>query len=259
DPGDGGSAIGAALYLTATNLSHIHRQQPISAYLGKSYDESPVVHSLKKLDSGILRKFTKSDNFRNIQVERIQNESDLLQYVSSSLRSGKIVAWLQGRFENGPRALGNRSILCNPARTDVAMRLSQKVKLRAPFRPYAFSVAADEATNLLNANDPPPSATKWMQVSAAIPVQHHKNVAAALHIDGTSRPQVCSREDNPRFFGLLKTFGATSGVPAILNTSFNESGSPLVSSPAEALMMFLRTDIDILVLNDTAIERRVDA
>jgi carbamoyltransferase len=171
------------------------------------------------------------------------------------LKADRIVGWFQERFENGPRALGNRSLLADPSSVDVARRLSRCIKRRAEFRPYAFSVTAEDAGRCMDLPAPLPAPARWMQMVAAVKDNALDSVRAATHVDGTNRAQVCTREDNPRFHRLLSAFGAVSGCGALLNTSMNESGYPIVATPAEALLLFARTDLDTLVLNDTIVRK----
>ena len=165
----------------------------------------------------------------------------------------QIVGWYQGRAEIGPRALGNRSIVVRPDDTVLATRLSRLVKERAAFRPYALSVRTEDAARVLDLAGAAPETYRWMQFAAAVLPEMRDRVRAAAHIDGTTRPQVCSAADNPEWHALLGAFGARFGVGAVLNTSFNPSGYPIVSTPSEALAMFARTDMDALVLDDTVI------
>jgi carbamoyltransferase len=137
----------------------------------------------------------------------------------------------------------------------VALRLSRCVKSRARFRPYAFSVTAEDAPRCMELRTPLPAPARWMQMVAKVKGDALEAVRAATHVDGTNRVQVCTREDNPRFHGLLSAFGAASGWGALLNTSFNESGYPIVATPAEALLLFARTDLDTLVLNDSIVRK----
>jgi carbamoyltransferase len=184
------------------------------------------------------------------------DEDRLIDTVVEDIAAGRVVGWHQGRFENGPRALGNRSILLDPSNLEAAGRLSRHVKARAPFRPYALSVAEEDAHRLFASDAPLPRLSRWMQMTAGIREEHRPGVAAALHVDGTTRPQVCRSTDNPRFHRLLAAYGRRSGAAALLNTSLNDSGFPLTASPTEALLMFARTDMDVLVVNDTIIRKK---
>jgi carbamoyltransferase len=170
----------------------------------------------------------------------------------------QIVGWVQGRSEIGPRALGNRSILIRPDDQALAMRLSKKVKERAALRPYAFSVTEKDALAALAIDPAHVSQNRWMQFACPVAEGAREKLAGAIHIDGTSRPQVCYPEDNPPYHRLLTAFGERSGLAALLNTSFNPSGYPMVQTPVEAMAMFARTEMDALVLNLTVVWKDVE-
>ena len=176
--------------------------------------------------------------------------------IAVDLGRGKVVGWLQGRFENGPRALGNRSLLVDPSHVAATARLSQRVKRRAAFRPYACSLRAEKFQEVFHTRDgKTPIAARWM--SAILPVREdvRSQLPFAVHIDGTTRPQVLARSENPRYHRLMEAWEQTSGRPALLNTSMNEAGFPMVSSPTDAVLMFLRTDMETLVLNNTILRK----
>ena len=244
DPGDGGGAAGAALYAALTHSGR--RAGSFSPYLGEAYAEGETVGILRDLDRGEKR----------LRIHGKMGETEVGDRVAGLLREGKIVGWFQGRFENGPRALGNRSILADPANLATARRLSEQVKKRASFRPYALSMTTDAAHQVFGDLPGGKAIYRWMQSSAKVKPAFVPQVRAGLHVDGSTRPQVLAKEDNDRFFALLEAFGRQTGRPAaLLNTSFNPAGMPLVASPLEAALMFLRTQMDVLVLNDTVIEK----
>ena len=257
DPGDGGAAAGAALYGYAT-LGGARKTHPVdSPYLGKSYDETLDREMLNHVNPDLWIRHREIGPVQkkglSLKVEKNADLSDYLPSVVDDLVAGKIVGWFQGKFENGPRALGNRSILIDPSNLEAASRLSKQVKLRAPYRPYAVSIASESATKVLGG--PIHRVSKWMQTTAPIHNHSREKVAAACHIDGTTRPQVCQSHDNPEFHQLLTAFGAITGTAALLNTSFNDSGFPIVSSPLDAIVMFARTEMDTLVINNTVIRK----
>lgn len=243
DPGDGGGALGAALYASLVAGGQHSRPGRYHPYHGKSESEDDVLALLPHLD--LPRKF-------RVAVQK--NFEDAVTKAAGALADGKIVGWVQGRFEAGPRALGNRSILMDPARIDQARRLSTKVKKRAAFRPYACSVAAEEVTKIFSeVKSSGSDAARWMQVSCRVRPEAKAALRAAMHVDGTTRPHVCFEQDNPRMHRLLREFGKRKGRAALLNTSMNERGLPMVGGPLEALLMFVRTDMDMLVINDTVL------
>jgi carbamoyltransferase len=190
--------------------------------------------------------------------ETFPDTASLCAAVADRLMKGEIVGWVQGRSEIGPRALGNRSILIRPDDTKLAMRLSKKVKERAALRPYAFSVAEKDALSTLAIDPSRVRYNRWMQYAVPVAPDARTKLAGAMHIDGTSRPQVCTPADNPTYHALLTAFGERFGLAALLNTSFNPSGYPMVSTPVEAMAMFARTDMDALVLNQTVIWKDVE-
>ena len=257
DPGDGGAAIGAAAYGAFRENSCAGLS--MSPYLGSNYDEEPDIAMLSHFDVSSWEAYRRpgASSLSGVRLEtrRHRDFDRLVAEVVDELSAGRIVGWFQGRFENGPRALGNRSLLADPSRVDVAHRLSRSVKSRAEFRPYAFSVTAEDAPSCMSLGEAVPVPAKWMQMVADVKGKFQDPVRAAMHVDGTSRVQVCSHEENPRFHLLLSRYGEASGLGALLNTSFNDSGYPIVSTPAEALLMFARTDLDTLVINDSIVRK----
>ena len=257
DPGDGGTCVGSALYADALAGGRAPEPMAYPAYVGPEFDPSDDVAMLEHVRPEHLRRYLK----RGLQQpaglkwrhQTFDDRAALDAEVARRLMERQIVGWYQGRAELGPRALGNRSILIRPDDTALAARLSRHVKDRAPFRPYALSLQAGEAANLLDLGGAPAESYRWMQFAAPVRPEVRARVAAGIHVDGTTRPQVCRAEDNPAYHALLGAFGERFGLPVLLNTSFNAAGYPIVSTPAEALAMFARTDMDALVLHDTLV------
>ncbi len=259
DPGDGGAAVGAAL-LGCNSSSHQNpRTIPQnSPYVGKQYAVADAISMLECLGTEWLKYRIPGCSARSgdkLQIKQYSQSDALLSRVVEDLLEGRIVGWFQGRFEHGPRALGNRSLLADPANAKAVARLSRTVKKRASFRPYAVSSTEEDAHRLFEWPDGPPLTSRWMQTVARVKGECLDQVRTAVHVDGTTRPQICSAAENPMFHSLLATFGQARGLGAVLNTSFNESGYPMVASPFEALLSFLRTDMDTLVLHDTVIRK----
>lgn len=177
-------------------------------------------------------------------------ESELLHEVSRSIADGKVVGWFQGKTEWGPRALGNRSILANPARLDMKDILNLKIKRRESFRPFAPSVLVDRAGDFFERVEPVP----FMEKVYLIKEEKRNQIPAVTHLDGTGRLQTVSEKMNPRYYKLIKRVGELTGVPMVLNTSFNEN-EPIVNKPEEAINCFLRTKMDVLVLGNLLITR----
>jgi carbamoyltransferase len=257
DPGDGGTCIGSALYASALGGGLAPESMPYPAYVGATFDPADDVAMLEHIKPDHLRRYLKRGLPQTAGVKwkhrTFADRAELSAEVARRLMDRQIVGWYQGRAELGPRALGNRSILVRPDDTALAARLSRHVKDRAAFRPYALSLQAEAAAEVLDLGGAAPEAYRWMQFAAPVRDAVRARVVAGTHVDGTTRPQVCRAEDNPAYHALLGAFGASFGLPVLLNTSFNAAGYPIVSTPAEALAMFARTDMDALVLHDTVI------
>lgn len=256
DPGDGGAAVGAALYYDATARAAgvTARYTP---YLGTAPDERADVALVDHVDVSHLRPYLKPGAPEEAQGPwqraRFESPEALCEEVAGRLAAGQIVGWFQGRAELGPRALGNRSILARADALETARRLSRAVKERAAFRPYALAVAEEDAPGLLDLDAARYGETRWMQYAVRVRPEQAARVGGGLHVDGSTRAQVCGAGDNPRLHALLRAYGRRSGLGALINTSFNASGYPIVQSPVEALAMFARTGMDAVALNDTLV------
>src|SRR5262249_28095973 len=163
---------------------------------------------------------------------------------------GAVVGWFQGRMEWGPRALGNRSIVCDPRRTDMKDILNLKIKRRESFRPFAPSILREFVGEWFEQEGDVPFMMQVFQIQAA----KRTRVPAVTHVDGSGRLQTVDRVTNPRYYRLIEAFRDLTGVPMVLNTSFNEN-EPVVCQPAEALDCFLRTRMDVLVMGETMLVR----
>lgn len=161
-----------------------------------------------------------------------------------------MIGWFQGRMEWGPRALGNRSILCDPRRTDMKDILNLKIKRRESFRPFAPSILREATCDWFEEEDDVPFMMQVFQIRE----EKRTRIPAVTHVDGSGRLQTVSASTNPRYHRLISTFGEKTGVPIVLNTSFNEN-EPVVCKPEEALDCFLRTNMDVLVLGDYFVQR----
>jgi len=181
---------------------------------------------------------------------RIADEATLCRRTARAIAEGKVIGWFQGRLEWGPRALGNRSILGDPRRADMKDILNLKIKRRESFRPFAPSILREAVKDWFETDDDVPF---MMQVFKIKP-EKRKEIPAVTHVDGSGRLQTVTWAGNPRYARLIETFGEITGVPIVLNTSFNEN-EPVVCRPEEAIDCFLRTKMDVLVLGDTFIER----
>ena len=239
--GDGGGALGAALYGCHMVLGQPRKFRMEHAYWGEK-------HGNGEIDSFL--------NENAIPYERIENEDRLIERVVEQLQVGKVIGWYQERFEWGPRALGNRSILADPRRTDMKDIVNTKIKFREPFRPFAPSVLVEETEKYFSlpeaANHYP---ARFMLYVVDVKEDKHDVIPAITHVDGTGRLQTVHRETNPKYYHLIKTFGQATGVPVVLNTSFNLKGEPIVNKPEEAFSSFQRSGMDLLVLGDYIINK----
>jgi carbamoyltransferase len=191
-----------------------------------------------------------------IPYDCLEHEDKLINRVVDNLESGKVIGWSQGRFEWGPRALGSRSILADPRRADMKDIVNVKIKFREPFRPFAPSVLAErteEYFDLPNAAQHYPA--RFMLYVVDVKPEKRDIIPAITHIDGTGRLQTVHKEHNPRYYRLIETFGQSTGVPIVLNTSFNLKGEPIVNTPAEAFNTFRKSGMDTLVLGNYVIEK----
>jgi len=173
------------------------------------------------------------------------DEVELLRRVARDLAENRIVGWFQDRFEIGPRALGNRSILASPLRHEIRDQINARIKYREPFRPFAPAVLAEHAADYFEISQPDP----FMTLAPRVRPNKVDVIPAAVHVDGTGRVQTVERQSNPRYYGVIEEFMKLTGVPVLLNTSFNKQ-EPIVARPEEAISCFLRTGMDILVLGN---------
>lgn len=186
----------------------------------------------------------------NCTVRRIDDEAELCQATATAITEGKVIGWFQGRMEWGPRALGNRSILGDPRRADMKDILNLKIKRRESFRPFAPSILREHVSEWFEQDDDVPFMMEVFQVRQ----EKRAQIPATTHVDGSGRLQTVHKETNPRYHRLIEAYREITGVPIVLNTSFNEN-EPVVCKPQEALDCFLRTKMDVLVLNDWIVTR----
>jgi carbamoyltransferase len=204
-----------------------------NAYLGRRYSEEEILAAL--------------NNTPNIKFRK---EADVVRRAAELLAEGKILGWFEGGSEIGPRALGHRSIICDPGKPGMKDILNARVKHRESFRPFAPSVLKEHASDYFDLTCESP----YMLLIAKVKEDKQKIIPAITHVDGTARVQTVTPEDNGRYYDLIKTFYKITGVPVILNTSFNIAGEPIVETPAEALKCFMSTEMDYLVIEDYLIE-----
>jgi carbamoyltransferase len=239
--GDGGGALGAALYAYHSVCNEPRNGAMKHAYWGKGYDVQQVDSFLKQND---------------IPHTRLDNEDRLLERVADAIYQGKVVGWFQGRFEWGPRALGNRSILANPGKPEMKDVVNTKIKFREPFRPFAPSVLVEKAAEYFDLPEPARHyPARYMLYVMDVYENKRDLIPAITHVDGTTRLQTVSADVSSRYYRLIDQVGEATGVPVVLNTSFNLKGEPIVNTPAEAYSTFSRSGIDMLVLGDHVIEK----
>ena len=234
-PGDSGGAIGAALVAWHHGTGAPRNGPMRHSSCGQSFGSDTLAEVLD-LNSGRLAE-------AGCEVECISTDASLCGAVADAIAEGNVVGWFQGSMEFGPRALGNRSILCDPRREDMRDIINAKIKRREPFRPFAPSVLREALGEWFEADDDVPFMMK------VFPIREEKRalVPAVTHVDGSGRPHTVTRDSNPLYYRLIEEFAARTDVPMVLNTSFNEN-EPIVHRPEEALDCFLRTDMDVLAL-----------
>lgn len=247
---DAGTAAGAALYgyhaiLGGSPRDHAARdtaRRRAKVYLGPEYRMMDVRHAVREMRHAV----------------RATRPDDLARAVAKAVADGKVVGFFQGRMEWGPRALGNRSILADARRADMKDVVNHAVKLREGFRPFAPAVLAEKADEWFDLTG---LGGESAHMLFTVPVREDKRgkIPSVTHVDGSARVQTVRRDDNPRFHEVLRAFHEMTGVPVIMNTSFNVKGEPIVMTPLDAIRCFLGTQIDLLVLDDLIVEKRAVA
>ncbi len=241
-PGDAGGAVGAALVVSTRELQQPRPRMVASASLGPSFDNGSIRQVLMNAEERLKEHGTWWSSRESLP--------GLCQRVVSALARGEVVGWFQGPMEWGPRALGQRSILADPRRSDMQEILNSKIKLRESFRPFAPAILREHMSDWFEAEREVP----FMQEVVSIRPEKQPQIPAVTHVDGTGRVQTVTASRHPEFHQLLTCFHERTGVPLLLNTSFNEN-EPVVCTPREALDCFLRTDMDVLVMGDSILER----
>jgi carbamoyltransferase len=232
-PHDAGTAIGAALVVHCAKDKKPPQRGTSTPYLGPAFTRSDILAAVKS--AGLTARRSKTP---------ARDAADMIA-------DGKIVAWFQGRMEFGPRALGNRSLLADPRRPEMRNILNQKVKHREDFRPFAPSVMAEHADEWFETGSHSVS-HEFMLFAPKVKAKQRNRIPAIVHQDGTARVQLVSRKSNPRFHELLSCFHAKTGVPLVVNTSFNDS-EPIVCTPMDAIVTYRKSGIDALVMDDVVL------
>ncbi|MFN7918885.1 MAG: carbamoyltransferase C-terminal domain-containing protein [Bryobacteraceae bacterium] len=232
---DAGTSIGAALYVQHQVLGRPRSFVMRHVYYGTAYDDAEIRSALESVGAA---------------YERL-DQTSLARRTAAEIADGKIVGWFQGRMEFGPRALGGRSILADPRRADMKDILNRRIKYREPFRPFCPSVLAERCGEFFEQSYPSP----FMVMAYRINPEQRSRIPAVTHEDGTGRLQTVERGVNERYWSLIREFEILTGVPILLNTSFNEN-EPIVDTPAQAIDCFFRTNMDVLAIGPYFLDKR---
>jgi len=233
---DAGAALGAATIAHRRVTGHAPPRRRLSdVRLGPSYSTTDI----RSLFAG-----------SGVPIDIVSDDAVLVDRVAERLARGEVVGWFQGAMEFGPRALGARSILADPRNPAMRDRVNAFVKKREAFRPFAPAVLAERARDHFDLDHDAPFMLETCQVRSPI------DLPAITHVDGSARPQTVDAASQPRFHALLRAFERRTGCPVLLNTSFNLRGEPIVCTPIDALLCFVRSDLDCLVLEDVVLDRR---
>ena len=233
--GDDGAALGAALYVRHDRDRSAPRSRITAPLWGPGFDRSAIDRA--------------AGESADVEIRRFASFDSLAEDAARRLADGEILGWFQGRMEFGPRALGNRSILADPRAPDMRDRVNMLVKKRESFRPFAPAVAAEAAAEYFEIEDDEQT-YEHMLFTMPVRPEYRDRLPAITHVDGSARLQTVSKSSNERFWMLLRAFGRITGIPMVLNTSFNVRGQPIVCTPEEAIHTFLLARLDALVLGD---------
>ncbi|MBH07203.1 MAG: carbamoyltransferase [Phycisphaeraceae bacterium] len=237
---DAGTALGGCFWLWNTVMRKPRKYIFEHAYLGPAWSDEQYERA--------VRQEIKSKH--QVEIEKVKDAPSL---AASMLSDGKIIGWFQGRMEMGPRALGNRSILADPRVGKMKDLLNERVKFRESFRPFAPSILEEKIGQWFDCGYPSP----YMILVYNVLLEKRKYIPAVTHVDGTGRVHSVNRKHNPRYYGLLTEFERLTGVPIVLNTSFNIRGQPVVNKPEQAIECFVNTGIDVLFLGDYVLSKQV--
>lgn len=240
--GDAGGAIGAAYWVWNQELREPRSFVMDHAYWGPGYDAADIDHAV------VARRQDLDD--AGCVLELVKDERELCRRTAEQVAAGNVVGWFQGRMEWGPRALGNRSIVCDPRRADIKDILNHKIKRRESFRPFAPSILREAVGDWFETDYDVPFMLQVYQIRE----EKRATIPAVTHVNGSGRLQSVTESQNARYYHLIEAFRDLTGVPIVLNTSFNEN-EPVVNTPAEALDCFLRTKMDLLVMGDLMVRR----
>jgi len=240
--GDAGGAIGAAYWVWNETLHQPRGFVMDHAYWGPEYGNAEI-------DKAVHARRADLDEARCV-LQRVTDERELCRRSAEQIAAGNVVGWFQGRMEWGPRALGNRSIVCDPRRADMKNILNEKIKRRESFRPFAPSIIREAVGEWFETDYDVPFMLQVYQIRE----EKRARIPAVTHVNGSGRLQSVTEAQNARYYHLIEAFRDATGIPLVLNTSFNEN-EPVVNTPHEALDCFLRTKMDLLVMGDLMIQR----
>lgn len=240
---DKGQCVGNALYGSYKLLGYLPRNPLYTDHLGRDYSEKEILVDLHR-ETRRYEKYLPTKDFT------IEKSSSITKTVAKLLAEGSIVGWFQGKSELSPRALGHRSILCDPRKAEMKDLLN-KIKGREKFRPFAPSCLSERVSDFFEFNKPSP----YMLFAVPAKTKAIKKIPAVTHVDSTSRIQTVVKETDDRFYSLIKEFCILTGIPMLLNTSFNDK-SPIVETPADALSIFLATELDYLAIGDYLVYKK---
>ena len=237
--GDNGLAIGCAYYGWMAVLGEQRRKHDGCSAFGKAYGNGRIGHDLAR------------------RAERLEfaRVPDVVEATAALLADGQTVGWFQGGAEFGPRALGHRSILADPRRRGLRDFINARVKFREDFRPFAPAVVEESAATYFDCDH----ASRYMLLVAPARPAWREQIPNVVHCDGSCRIQTVSAESDALFYALLRAFERRTGIPILLNTSFNRRGMPIVETPMDAIDFFLACELDVLVLDDYVVRKKADA
>jgi carbamoyltransferase len=232
--GDSGTALGVCYQIYNGILKAKRGAEMVGAYTGPEFDSNEITTELERSE---------------LKFESYSDE-EVTKRAAQDIADGLVVGWFQGRMEFGPRALGNRSIVVDPRRADMKDILNERIKKREPFRPFAPSILEEQTEKFFEQNHPAPTMLMVYQIRP----EHRQWIPAVTHVDGSGRLQTVSREVNPRYYQLISDFNNLTGIPIVLNTSFNEN-EPVVCTPRHAIDCYLKTKMDVLYLGNFAVRK----
>jgi carbamoyltransferase len=240
--GDDGTALGAALFVQRQHEPNLPLKRMGQPLWGPSFKSEEIREAL--------------DQRRDCEYAYFRSYDELVAEIAKRIDERQIVAWFQGRMEFGPRALGSRSILADPRDPEMRDRINALVKKREWFRPFAPAVTLEAASKFFEIDEGDEAAYSYMLLVTQVREAYREQLPAITHVDGSARVQTVSREENRRFWTLLNEFGRVSGIPLLLNTSFNVRGQPIVCTPTEAVETFIFAQLDVLAIGNYLVTRK---